>query len=183
MPEPGRSDITVTGQTTYTYTGNAFTGFEDICDPKQIVCAQVGTSITATVTFAAPLTPNSFINPGCSWRTQGGSECPVTWTITDGVTVLSCTYNYKTDSSFGSACPNTYPTVSFATDANGSITGWQIYMESTVGSIYTVLLTDTIGDGDSTLWDCLGCRGNMGDAIVQSYNNSDPGTWTSPSSR
>jgi len=153
----------------YTYTGNNFTTFAQF--PGVVNQYTTSDSVTATMTLNQPLGPNlnqaSVVNDLASC-TPPGSPFIGCISMSDGLQTLTPSFNNATPP----APINVIGSLSFSTDATGTIVGWHVELVNT--NQQTLIRTNTfttngaivedLGQGPATLFTA---------SVVGS-----PGVWT-----
>ena len=133
------------GATTYNYTGNLFTS---VSFPYT-----TSDSVTGSFTLAVPLADN---------LTSFTSVTPQSFSFSDGVA--------------GETTTNTTPGVgssfSFQTDATGAITKWQVVVDITSVSNFSISTINS--PGVSGVFD----QAQHGGGTESGENTNSPGTWT-----
>jgi hypothetical protein len=132
--------------TTYTYTGNDFT---DVLAPYTL-----SDSVTASFTVAATL--------GDSYAYQ--QVTPLSFSFSDGV---------QTITNLNATLPP--PEFDIATDLNGNITAWNIFVFIPSDSVPNVIETNTLINAIGTFGVDLG----LDNVVGYGQNFGNPGTWTS----
>jgi hypothetical protein len=141
---------------TYTYAGNAFTGFfgSDSCVASIGEC-----QVTGTITLAAPLAPNMTVV--CC----GSNVTAVSFSFTDGVQTVNNT--------------NGLQFFDFGTNSSGMINAWNVgtgtFAACGTPAFDCIVIETTNASffvGDTT-------RNHGTTPVSEAFNNNDPGTWSS----